>query len=164
LATRLDIRRSERTRGDQRVGLVGIERENFLQELQVRPRHREAIVQVVGEQRAGLGAVRHFAIRGLLGDADLDERALVDDVEAMGPGHLQIDDREIGRRLLGLGQGPRAVVRGDHLVAGAGPVGGHLAADHHIVIDHEHAHAGRCGFARRSRIDRHRAGNMRERA
>jgi hypothetical protein len=33
---------------------------------------------------------------------------LADDVEAMGPGHLQIDDREVGRRLL-VGQGPRAV-------------------------------------------------------
>jgi hypothetical protein len=31
----------------------------------------------VGEQRAGLGAVRHSPIRGLLGDADLDERAVV---------------------------------------------------------------------------------------
>jgi hypothetical protein len=40
------------------------------------------------------------------------ERALElpGDVEAMGPGHLQIDDREIGRRLLGLGQRPRAIV------------------------------------------------------
>jgi len=49
-----------------------------------------------------------------------------------------------------------AVVSSDHLITGARQSSCHLAANHHIIVDHEHADTGRCGFARRGGFDRHR--------
>ena len=60
----------------QRVVLILVELSAPLEVLEVGQRDREAVVEVVREQRARLGAVGHPAIRGFLREPDLDERAL----------------------------------------------------------------------------------------
>jgi hypothetical protein len=79
-----------------------------------------------------------------------------DHIEPVGARHLEVDDREIRRRLLGLRECLLTIVRGDDLIPGARQTGRHLPANHDIIVDHEHAHTGRCGFARWRCIDRHR--------
>jgi hypothetical protein len=79
-----------------------------------------------------------------------------DHVEPVGAGHLEIDDREVGRCLLRLVEGARAVVSRHHLITGAREAGRHLAADHHVVIDHQDAYTSGGGFTRRGRIAGHR--------
>jgi len=72
---------------------------------------------IVGEQRAGLGAVRYSPnspIRGLLGDADLDERAVVagrGGEPALELRHsCRLDDEIIGAGLERLGAADLVIV------------------------------------------------------
>ena len=67
-----------------------------------------------------------------------------DDVETIGLGHLEIDDREIGRRLLGLGERAPAVVCGDNLISRTRQPGSHLPTDHHVIVDYEYPNASWC--------------------
>ena len=55
----------------------------------------------------------------------------------------EVDDRDVGWRVIGLRDRAADIVRGHHLEAGRGERGRETAADRDVVIDGEHAHGRR---------------------
>ncbi len=122
--------------------------------------HRNRLDDVVvgaGFERGGAALLfvvsreHHDVHRGAL-----DALELADDFDAADAGQLEIDDRDVGRRILDARVRLQRVVRGHDLKARGREPAGHLIADRDVVVDDEQANgAGKHGCLTHASVTLH---------